>query len=181
MLPFHSYDSTNLYLIAVDAKAVSIDAVPVRACCQFERYVAPSTATALEAERFCSSFSILLGYIKLRDDVNDGLAIIQRVTLLMFYRRFKRCMNYFSHLDPEFENVIARILDGHSALERSGVPRSLPQYVAATGDGFSYLFALFASAIGQPRMTTALARLGRQIGEAICYFDVANDFFSDRR
>jgi hypothetical protein len=181
LLPFHSYESTHLYLIASDAGIVSLDAIPSRACCQFERYTAPVAAVALETERFCSSFSTLLGYIDLKDAVHDGVAIFQRVLLLAFHRRFEQCMHYFSRLDPEFVNVISRIIDGQNLIEQRTGTLTIDQFVAATGNGFAYLFALFARVMGRPDLTATLESIGRHVGEAVCGFDVAHDFFDDQR
>lgn len=181
LLPFHSYESTHLYLIACDAGVVSLDSIPNRACCQFESYVPPASWGEAEAERFCSAFSVLLGYLDLRDDADDGIALFQRGVLLAFHRRFEQCLCYFSGLDPEFTNVIARIVGRQAQLEKHPVDLTLDQFVAATGDGFAYLFSLFAKAMGRQELAATLAETGRHVGEAVCGFDAAHDYHDDRR
>lgn len=181
LLPFHSYESTHLYLIACDACVVTLDGIPNRACCQFGTYAPPATPAMAETERFCSAFSILLGYIDLKDDADDGIALFQRVILLLFHRRFDQCMQYFSGLDPEFVNVIARIVGRQGGLEKQAASLTLDQFIAATGDGFAYLFSLFATAMGRCELKNTLESIGRHVGEAVCAFDVAHDYHEDLR
>src|SRR5689334_4489763 len=70
-LPFHSYEAVFLYQCALDAGAFPADVLPPVRCC---RLAAPTTlvrAPDAAVGRFCASVALLLGSIKLEDDVRD--------------------------------------------------------------------------------------------------------------
>ena len=71
-LPFHSYEAVFLYQCALDAGALPGHVLPAVRCC---RLVAPTTLSHdpdAAVGRFCASVALLLGSVKLEDDIRDA-------------------------------------------------------------------------------------------------------------
>src|SRR5262249_61317157 len=134
-----------------------------------------------EAARFCNALGLLLGSIKLSDDLRDGPSLLARFAHWLLRGRFRETFDYFRRLDPDFERTVNAFVAEHVALERPGESVPLGEYVQPTARAFGYVFSLMGRLRGMTERTAALASLGQCIGAAIIAYDSAVDWHKDRR
>ncbi|HEX3147952.1 MAG TPA: DUF5685 family protein [Gemmataceae bacterium] len=180
-LPFHSYEAVFLYQCAVDAGAFPTAVMPHVHCCKL------ATPTSLPRDpdaaigRFCASVALLLGSIKLEDDIRDSRGLLARCARWVLRKRIARTRTYFNKLDPKFGRNVEQLIADHHQLETKNEPVMLEQYVEPTALSFGYVFSLMARLPGMFEHRDVLATLGRHLGSAIIAFDCAVDWKRDRR
>ena len=136
-----------------------------------------------EVGEFLASFAMLLGKIKLRDDVLDSRSWLAKIGLFALRKQFAQSSTYFASLDSRFESKVEAILKEHAQLEKqSSEYVSLSQFQEATSRGFEFVFKLFADRfeLGAPA-ANALQQIGYSLGAAIIAFDCATDWRTDQR
>ncbi len=180
-LPFLSYEAALLYAYAVDSGWFPAPEATAPGCCRLRRD--PDLLTRAEAPlgEFCASLGLLLGAIKLDDDVRDGYGIVARLGRWTLRRPIDATREYFRRLDPAFEEHVEQFLVKHVKQERPGNRPPMVRYAEPTGEAFAYVFGLLARIAPQPISTEALCTVGRYVGEAIIAFDCAVDWPRDQR
>ncbi len=178
-VPFHSYESVLLYLLASDL-GYCPTSKPTELCCRLRPAAEPPSEHALAASRFSANFSLLLAWVKLTDDVTDDRSYRARLLLRLMKSRLGQMFVYFERIDPDFRKAIHTTLSRHAELERSGCC-SLDHFAAPTADSFAYLFELYAIALNLRDHTAWLQKVGALLGAAIICFDVAADYHADQR
>jgi hypothetical protein len=180
-LPFHSYEAVFLYQCALDAGAFSAGVLPHVRCCKLAAPGSLPREPDAAVGRFCASVALLLGSIKLEDDVRDARGLPARIARWLLRKRIARARGYFARLDPRFHKNIEQLIGDHHAMEAAGVPVPLDRYAEPTALSFGYVFGLMARLRGLEDQRELLAALGRHLGEAIIAFDCAVDWKRDRR
>ena len=180
-LPFHSYEAVFLYQCALDAGAFSAATMPDVRCCRLAAPASLPHDADAAIGRFCASVALLLGSIKLDDDIRDTRGLPARLARWILQRRIALARQYFARLDPRFERNVEQLIADHHRLETRGGFIRLDEYAEPTALSFGYIFGLAANLHGLSSRKEVLAALGRHLGEAIIAFDCAVDWKRDRR
>jgi len=192
-LAFLSYEAVFLYQLGLDFGLVqSTESVrePAslvnRRCCRLQasrRMLGdPDAPLAL----YATSFGVLLGKIKMDDDIRDGGRKSARLVNFALRKSHRRCLGFFQELDPGFQQRVTAIVDQHHQLETPGVNHPIDHYATPTAEAFGYLFELMTVAAemsGRARQGIRdLAKfVGQQVGRAVIAFDCAVDFKRDQK
>lgn len=188
-LPFLSYEAVFLYLLATDAGLSNGPPDSTPTCCRLRTSRRLLSEPDADLACFCAAFGVLLGLIKIDDDVRDGGKLLSKLIHRRLSRKRKTVSQFFSKLDPQFDEKAAAFVSEHLALERQIDPIPLDEYAAPTADAFGYIFSL-ATRIPSPMAQSPDAldsteklfqRIGRAIGAAIISYDCAVDWQRDRR
>jgi hypothetical protein len=180
-LPFHSYEAVFLYQCAVNAGAFSADVMPPVRCCRLSAPTTLNRDADAAVGRFCASVALLLGSIKLEDDIRDTRGLVARLARWILRRRIAKARGYFNRLDPKFARNVEQLLADHHLLEARGGVIPLAEYAEPTALAFGYVFGLMARLPGLGDCRELLSSVGRKLGEAIIAFDCAVDWKRDRR
>lgn len=180
---FHSYEAVFLFALAADAGIVDPPAADTATCCKLTRRMRRNSLVGTETGRFLSAFAMLLGSIKLRDDVQDDSSVLAKIGSWTLRTPLRNAHDYFSELDADFSSKLDQILEKHQALESANPESvSLTQFQQATREGFGYLFGLFAGVFSNSeKQLDELEEIGNQLGAAIIAFDCAVDWEMDQR
>ena len=178
-VPFHSYEAVLLYILASDLGYCPPSTAP-ELCCRLRPAAEPPNEHALEASHFAATFSLLLAWVKLTDDVTDERSYRARLFLRLMESPFGQMFLYFERIDPDFRQTVQATLSRHAELERHGCS-SLDDFAAPTSDSFAYLFDLYATALNLRDHAAWLREIGELLGAAIICFDVAADYHADQR
>ncbi|MGD9714878.1 MAG: DUF5685 family protein [Thermomicrobiales bacterium] len=178
-LPWLSYEAVLLYESAVDAGAISRDALPRVRCCKLRSL--PVLAEDREVGAFCAHVGSLLASIKVSDDIRDSGSLRSRILSWLYRQRFAATFRYFTRLDADFKRRVTGFIDEHLALEKTSSAISLDDYVRPTARAFGYVFSLMARLPHMQAHETLLHRLGEYVGAAIISFDCAVDRDRDHR
>lgn len=178
-----SYEAVFLYVCAGDAGLVPPPAGDAPTCCRLRTSRRLRHAADAEVARFCTAFGLLLGRIKLEDDLRDEPTWTVRLAARRLRDRFRQASEYFSRLDPIFEQQVARSIDEHLRLERRGEAVRLTDYAAPTAEAFGYVFGLFGRHLADRRLAADAdwSQAGRLVGTAIIAHDCATDWQRDQR
>jgi hypothetical protein len=164
-LPFLSYESVFLYACWLDAAGMLHD----------------DTSADHDIGRFCSAATLVLAQIKLDDEIRDGAPLLARGVYALLNDDFRLAREYFSKLDPAFEERVRIVIDRHLEMERSGVRLPLEIYVQPTADAFAYVFQLVSCLPRVWANAEVFAPLGAAIGSAFLACDCVIDWHDDRR
>lgn len=180
---FLSYESVFLYLWAWDAGLIEGPADDAPTCCRLRRCRDKPDEVESEVARFCGALGLLLGSIKLEDDIRDEGSLAARLAHWKLRPRLERARRYFLQLDPEFPQRVAGYIRAHLERERTGSRVALSDYATPTAEAFGYLFSLFGNRFAGKRgaQATGLCGAGRDLGRAIIAYDCAVDWNNDRR
>ncbi|MCO6457025.1 MAG: hypothetical protein J5I93_17145, partial [Pirellulaceae bacterium] len=178
-----SYESVFLYVCAGDAGLVPLPASDAPTCCRLRTSRRLRLAADAEVARFCTAFGLLLGRIKLEDDLRDEPNWAVRWAGRRLRDRFRQASEYFARLDPAFERQVARSIDEHLRLERRGEAVRLTDYATPTAEAFGYVFGLFGRHLADRRSAADAdwSLAGRLVGTAIIAHDCAADWWRDQR
>ena len=179
-LPFLSYEAVFVYLLLTEAGLSEGPPEGTPTCCRLRTSRRIQNEADGEASRFAAAFGILLGLIKLEDDVRDEGSMLAQLARWRLEKRRAKLVSQFSLIDRHFAERVSSILKAHEEIEARGdVP--LAEFARPTADGFGYLFELAATARDADMETRRLfAQLGSRIGAAIIAFDSAADWHSDQ-
>ena len=180
-LGFLSYESVLLYLFALDAGKLSADDLPPFTCCRLRPLPSRTPQAERQVASFCAALGLLLGYIKVSDDVRDGRSLTARLARWLLRRRFRAAFDHFGRLDSDFAGRVERFIADHLALENPGASITLADYTRPTADAFGHVFGLLARLPGLEPQQELLDSLGRHVGAAIIAYDCAVDWPRDRR
>ncbi|QDU57258.1 DUF5685 family protein [Aeoliella mucimassa] len=180
---FHSYEAIFLYLLAIDAQACDSPPDTAVTCCRLRNRLDSWPGFDVERARFGNAFALILAATKLDDDVRDDRSLVARLLRWRLRRPIAESRDYFSHLDPQFEHVVADFIAQHLRLERTAdEPLSIEDYCAPTANAFGYFFQLFAEQLAaDSTVRDAVQQIGSSIGAAILSFDCAVDYARDRQ
>lgn len=180
-LAFHNYESVFLFQCAIDSGAVDAARLPDRECCMMQFRGPLRRAPEAEIGRYCASVAVLLGRVKLDDDIRDAGRFGSRLLWRVLSRKFDLANRYFTALDPEFRGRLTGYLAAHHELENGTRPVTIEQYAEPTAQAFAYLFGLAARLKGMAPHYHHLDRLGHLIGAAVISYDCATDWPSDAK
>lgn len=183
-LPMLSFEAVFLQTLATDVGWCDAPTADAPTCCRLRRQRAAASAMTVEFERFSAAFGLLLVSIKLEDDIHDEGSWKARFMRWKLRSALSAARQFFSQLDPDFDDRIAAFLREHAALEQSRVRPTWHQYRLPTSNAFAYVFGL-AGRLGNVSDAEGrcewLSRIGAEVGSAIISFDCAADWESDRR
>lgn len=180
---FHSYEAVFLYSLAAESGIVLRPSESVATCCKLTRRINDNPLVGTEHGKFLAAFAMLLGGIKLKDDIQDDKSWAASIGHWFLKKPIRHSSEYFQTLDSEFSVRLAEILDTHIELEQKRPDEvDLNQFQKATSEGFGYLFGLFAETFIDSREQQEVIReIGSCLGAAIIAFDCAIDWERDRR
>lgn len=179
-LPFLSYEAVFVYILATEAGLCEGPPADSPTCCRLRASRRLSIDPDRRATKFSAAFGILLGLIKLDDDVRDQRGMLPCMTQWRLEKRRPTIEREFSRIDPCFVERVFAVLNSHQEIEeRSRV--SLSDFARPTADGFCYLFELAARTHSASAETVKVFReIGTRIGTAIIAFDSAADWHFDQ-
>jgi hypothetical protein len=143
-LPFLSFESVFLYHCALDGEGRKPDHLPVGDCCLLRRSSRLKKAPDWQLGLFCSSLSMLLAEIKLKDDIADERSIAARLWLWSLKHQIKSAHRFFIEMDEKFEEKVSQYLNRHTELEKTNETLDLAEYMKPTAEAFGYVFGLLA-------------------------------------
>ncbi len=180
-LPFLSYEGALVYLFAVESDWFPPPEESAPLCCRLRRDATLAARPEAPLGHFCAALGMLLGAIKLDDDVRDGRWGVARAARWMLRRPTTAAANYFRALDPLFDARVEGFIAEHLQLERPTGRPCLEDYAAPTAEAFAYVFGLLARVTPRPVDSEILRELGQCVGAAIIAFDCAVDWPRDQR
>lgn len=179
-LPFLSYEAVFVYLLLTEAGLSEGPSEATPTCCRLRTSRRLQNEPDGDAAQFAAAFGVLLGLIKLEDDVRDEGSHLARLARWRLEKRRARLDSQFSAIDPRFAERVSSILKTHEEIEAKG-DASLAEFGRPTADGFGYLFELAAKGHdADSEMQRLFAQLGLRVGAAIIAFDSAADWHSDQ-
>lgn len=183
-LPFLSYEAVLLYQLTIDCGFNPGPPATTATCCRLRTSRRLRNEADAEFARFAAAFGVLLGLIKLDDDVRDEGGLISRLAHWTLARRQAAVNKVFTEVDDHFAERVEELIDEHLNLERNWQhnPVSLAEYAEPTARSFGYLFSLAArqNDIASAEQKKLLTSVGESIGRAILAFDCAADWYQDR-
>jgi len=199
-LPFLSYESVLLYLLTVECGLNPGPPASTPTCCRLRTSRLHREEPDAPFAQISAAFGVLLGLIKLDDDVRDEGRLISRLAHWALSRQQTAVHAVFTSIDDTFSDRVAELIDEHLELERNWQQRrvSLEEYAEPTARSFGYLFSLAArldtradghclpgsqpaNAINAIPPQELLTAIGESIGRAILTFDCARDWEDDQR
>ena len=199
-LPFLSYESVLLYLLTVECGLNPGPPASTPTCCRLRTSRLQREEPDARFAQFSAAFGVLLGLIKLDDDVRDEGRLISRLVHWALSRKHTAVHRVFTSIDDRFSDRVAELIDEHLEFERNWRQRrvSLVEYAEPTARSFGYLFSLAAqlgtrgdgrcypgghpaNAINEMQPEEILTAIGESIGRAILTFDCARDWQHDQR
>lgn len=184
-LPFLSYEAVLLYLLSVEAGLNPGAPSSTPACCRLRTSSRLREDADASIARFSAAFGVLLGLIKLDDDVRDERRLISRLGHWLLSRRQSAVHEFFTAVDDQFSDRVAELIEEHLELERRWQhgSYSLNEYAEPTARSFGYIFSLAARSSGDSTADhrELFEQVGRSIGRAILAFDCAVDWHDDQR
>lgn len=191
-LPFVSYEAIFARAIATDLGLLPTPDDDAATCCRARRSVSPfrssDSATLQAADRFTTSFAMLLAEVKLRDDVADSRSMVAGVGRFLLRKPIGSACEFFETQQPDFGTRLKSIFEKHARME--AIERAVPleRYCGPTGNAFALVYGILPRAISQAcgghvdsAMVDYFRTCGKLVGEALIAFDCAVDFEADRR
>lgn len=179
-LAFHSYEAVFLFQAAGEAGAFPTSCLPDQRCCRLRSGVPASRGPDAPAGRLCSAVALLLGSVKLEDDIRDAGGLVARLARWLLRRRFDAAGRHLARLDAGFADRVRWHVADHHALEAAGGHPALVEYARPSARAFAETFALAARLPGVEGRESLFARLGTHVGTAIIAYDCAVDWRRDR-
>ncbi len=186
-----SFEAVFLYQLGVDFGLVDTQSIPGdrdRRCCRLQASRRMLTDPDAWLAQFATSFGVLLGKIKIEDDIRDNGRWAARLGNRLLRGSHRKMQQYFQRLDPNFTETTSQLVQQHHHLEASTNQHSLAVYAQPTGNAFAYIFKLLAQSAAVNRCDPALVArfsevaepVGNHLGQAIIAFDCAVDYSKDQ-
>ena len=177
---FHSYESVFVYCLAIDLGFATQPPADSPSCCRWMRRCSTERIPG-DLRPYLASLAILLGSIKLDDDVQDSGSLLARLARRLLKRPIQSALDFFSTLDPQFEANLRQVLAAQQAIEEKKQV-TLAEFQAPTARGFADIFAMFARLKTSDTSTCeTIEAIGNHVGAAIIAFDCAVDWKRDRK
>jgi Family of unknown function (DUF5685) len=180
-LPFLTYESAFLYMLAMDAMGEGMSMLNRQRCCVLPFRRAPVDSWDAEVGRFAASISMLLALIKLDDNIRDANSLIARILRWAIGDRCKKAIDYFATLDGDFLSTLTGFINDHHQLETRGEEVTISQYADPTAKAYGYVFGLLGSIPNLEPHKDTFSAIGENIGAATIAFDCASDWQRDAK
>jgi hypothetical protein len=173
-----NYETLFLYAIASDLGLLPSASIKDQQCCRLRRDPALSYSSDHQLGYFLASIGLLLGSLKIDDDLRDEPAFASRLTNMVFRRTFRRARENLFKIDPELGRKLTLVIEAQAAMEAQKTRASLDVFCQPTVSGFIAIVDLLARQLNWPN-PSYLTKIAAPIARAVVSFDQAMDFERD--
>ncbi len=180
---FHSYDAIFLFACAKDAAMFNSECIKNQTCCRLRSLDKDDSKEDQIVAEYCTSFAMLLTWVKLQDDVIDGkLLVKQRANFLLwlFRNQIEKMKSYFNKQLPGFLENLNTLVNEHHCLEKQDPSsHAIDSYVVPTAKAFQSVFVSLCKLLNNHQSESTFSKIGYDFGASLIAFDCGVDWKKD--